>query len=167
MEKTQEYAQIYERLAQEAQELTLNAYQTEAYRRLNWHASTGEREQNWIYGLDEEIGEVMSLLKHHRFGGEPLSKEKVAKEIGDILWYLSALCSHMDLKLGTIAALNLAKLRFRYPEEHYTVERSQQRRALEGEFKDTLEYKALVSALSGVDLHTEEDNVYAGDYFWA
>ena len=31
-------------------------------------------------------------------------------EIGDVLWYVSALCSDMDLSLGDVARLNLDKL---------------------------------------------------------
>ena len=38
------------------------------------------------------------------------------KELGDVLWYIAHACNVMGWTLDEIAALNVAKLRGRYPE---------------------------------------------------
>ena len=37
-------------------------------------------------------------------------KREIAKELGDVLWYLAALCRKFDLKLEDIAQMNIDKL---------------------------------------------------------
>lgn len=66
-------------------------------------------------GLAGEAGEVCDLVKkvqHHR---APLDAAKLQKELGDVLWYLAHACNVMGWSLGDIAALNVEKLRARYP----------------------------------------------------
>lgn len=43
----------------------------------------------------------------------PLRKELIVKEIGDVLWYLSALCNELGITLAYAAWMNLTKLRDR------------------------------------------------------
>lgn len=67
-------------------------------------------------GLAGEAGEVADSIKKgvlHRHG---LDVEKVKKELGDVLWYVAALCTKLDLDLGEVMAANIAKLRIRYPD---------------------------------------------------
>lgn len=48
--------------------------------------------------------------------GEPLSpeqREKLAKELGDVLWYVANLAADLGVGLGHVAATNLAKLQSR------------------------------------------------------
>jgi NTP pyrophosphatase (non-canonical NTP hydrolase) len=69
-------------------------------------------------GLSGEIGEINDALKkflHHKNGKE-LDREKIKYEIGDVLWYLSVLCSTLDLDLEDIMKWNIEKLRARHPE---------------------------------------------------
>ena len=42
-----------------------------------------------------------------------LNKKDAAKELGDILWYVSALASDIGLKLDDVAIDNIAKLKDR------------------------------------------------------
>lgn len=66
-------------------------------------------------GLAGEAGEVCDLIKkvqHHR---APLDEAKLRKELGDVLWYLAHACNVMGWDLGAIAALNVEKLKARYP----------------------------------------------------
>lgn len=37
-------------------------------------------------------------------------KQAIAKELGDVLWYLSVICSYLDLSFQDIAENNIAKL---------------------------------------------------------
>jgi NTP pyrophosphatase (non-canonical NTP hydrolase) len=80
-------------------------------------------------GLAGEAGEFADHVKKHIAQGHDLSLAKLDDEAGDILWYLAlyAEASHADL--STIAEKNLGKLRARYPEGSFTVERSVNRDA--------------------------------------
>lgn len=63
-------------------------------------------------GLVDESGEVAGKVKKYLrrdFSTDKL-KEKLVYELGDVLWYLSEICNHLDLDLDTIATLNLSKL---------------------------------------------------------
>jgi len=63
-------------------------------------------------GLAGEAGEVCNKIKKITRGDVKLAeiKDDLAGEIGDVLWYVSALCSDMNLRLGDVAKLNLDKL---------------------------------------------------------
>ena len=72
---------------------------------------------NWTYpalGLAGETGEICEKLKKAlRDDGGRISPERhalLAKELGDVLWYVSALCSELGLDLQAVAEANLAKL---------------------------------------------------------
>lgn len=67
-------------------------------------------------GLAGEAGEAIEHVKKHVFHGRALDREALAKEIGDVLWYLAALATGADLNLGQCAALNVEKLARRYPD---------------------------------------------------
>ena len=45
----------------------------------------------WGLGLAGESGEVVELIKKHLGHGHELDLEKVSKELGDVLWYISAI----------------------------------------------------------------------------
>jgi NTP pyrophosphatase (non-canonical NTP hydrolase) len=65
-------------------------------------------------GLVGEAGEVADKLKKviRDHGGvltDPV-RDAVAKELGDVLWYLSVLAYELDYDLNTIAQDNLDKL---------------------------------------------------------
>jgi NTP pyrophosphatase (non-canonical NTP hydrolase) len=63
-------------------------------------------------GLNGEAGEVAEKIKKWFRGDCPLveTREQVMKELGDVLWYVSAVAKHLSLDLGDVAAENLAKL---------------------------------------------------------
>jgi len=72
---------------------------------------------NWTYpalGLAGETGEVCEKLKKAlRDHGGKIDEERLSeieKELGDVLWYLSALASELGLELERVAERNLAKL---------------------------------------------------------
>ena len=65
-------------------------------------------------GLAGETGEVCEKIKKlHRDDGSVLTEERrelLKKELGDVLWYLSALAHDLGLSLADIAQHNLDKL---------------------------------------------------------
>ena len=77
-------------------------------------------------GLNGEAGEIADHIKKVLFHGHPLddaTRDKIAKEIGDILWYCALAARGLDLGLGEIAEMNVEKLKRRYP-EGFSSERS-------------------------------------------
>lgn len=67
-------------------------------------------------GITGEAGEVADLLKKYIGHGHPLDRDKLIKELGDVLWYLAAICSHQRIQLSDVARANIAKLEARYPQ---------------------------------------------------
>lgn len=67
-------------------------------------------------GIAGEAGEVADLIKKHVGHGHTLDQQKLVKELGDVLWYISALCTLNGLSLADVARTNVAKLRLRYPD---------------------------------------------------
>lgn len=65
-------------------------------------------------GLAGEAGEVSEHVKKaiRDDGGEITDSRRraLAKEIGDVLWYVSALCDELGLELAEVAEDNIRKL---------------------------------------------------------
>ncbi len=77
-------------------------------------------------GLNGEAGEIADHIKKVMFHGHPLdgaTRDKIAKEIGDILWYCALAARGIGLGLSEVATMNVEKLKKRYP-EGFSSERS-------------------------------------------
>jgi NTP pyrophosphatase (non-canonical NTP hydrolase) len=96
--------------------LTLAEYQERAARTLNRSLSADQRLLDASAGLVEEAGEVLGLVRKHVFMHHGLDTARLATELGDALWCLTAAAGAIGLSLEDIAETNLAKLRRRYPE---------------------------------------------------
>lgn len=129
--------------------MTINEYQKRTYIAIQPHSDVKDEILNWSIGLCEECGEVMNHIKHFCWGSEPINDIEIAKELGDVMWYLSALSTVLNLDLDTIATLNMRKLEHRFGGE-FSTEKSQNRHQQELKFKDTDEYKQLIEKLSVV-----------------
>lgn len=71
---------------------------------------------NAVMGLCGESGEAIDLVKKHLAQGHEFDKEKFAKELGDIAWYLAEAAYAIDMPLEAILEGNIEKLRKRFPE---------------------------------------------------
>ena len=65
-------------------------------------------------GLAGETGEVVEKIKKLlRDGDSPAKRDELAKEMGDVLWYLARLAAELNQPLSAVATTNLEKLRSR------------------------------------------------------
>ena len=100
----------------ESVHMTINEYQTLAMTTLNPKRSQREILVNRVMGLCGESGEDVDIVKKHLFQDHQLDKEKLAKELGDIAWYLAEAATALDIPLESIFQGNIDKLKKRYPE---------------------------------------------------
>lgn len=87
-------------------------------------------EKNSVMGLCGESGEAIDIVKKWMVQGHELDKEHLAKELGDIAWYLTEAATALEIPLEDILQSNIDKLKQRYP-EGFETKRSQVR--LEGD----------------------------------
>ena len=93
--------------------MTINEYQSLALRTLNPALSEKDVLINGVMGLCGESGEAIDLVKKHLAQGHPLDREALAKELGDVAWYLAETAYALDVDLETVLAGNIEKLRRR------------------------------------------------------
>lgn len=107
--------------------MDLNTYQAQALRTLGilpQEAPDGWTRSDYqmnlaALGLSGEAGEFTDLAKKVLFHAKPLdgeTRDRLLKEIGDLLWYAAVAADSLSSNLDEIAEANLAKLRLRYPD---------------------------------------------------
>lgn len=103
---------------------------------------------DWALGLGGEAGEVLDLLKHAIFHKDTqLNKMELAKELGDVLWYVSAIATTTGIDMEDVAALNRAKLTHRYHNGGYNVNMSANRHERETQLIETPWYRCLYARI--------------------
>lgn len=65
-------------------------------------------------GMSGETGEIMEHIKKHVYHSEPLDKSKFVSELGDNMWYFTALIRLLGIKFTDILKANHIKLTTRY-----------------------------------------------------
>ena len=97
--------------------MTINEYQAAALRTAQTDKLTAnELLLNAALGLCGESGEVADLIKKHRFQGHDIDIEHIAKELGDVAWYLAVGAHAIGFDLESILRMNKEKLEARYPD---------------------------------------------------
>lgn len=97
--------------------MTINEYQTAALRTAQTDKlTTSELLLNSALGLCGESGEVADIVKKHRFQGHDLDFDHIAKELGDVAWYLAVGAYAIGFDLESIFRMNKEKLEARYPD---------------------------------------------------
>lgn len=112
--------------------MTPNEYQEEAMKTCSIRKDAVERHMkislpmltNAMLGLCGEAGECADLVKKHLYQGHDLDRAHMAKELGDVAWYLAEAAEAIGYDLEDIFRINIRKLRARYPEGHFDAERS-------------------------------------------
>lgn len=104
--------------------MTPNEYQLKALRTANTDSlSKNDLLMNGVLGLCGESGECADMVKKSVFQGHRLDREHLAKELGDVAWYLAVSAHAIDYDLERVLQMNIDKLRQRYP-DGFDAERS-------------------------------------------
>lgn len=125
--------------------MDLREYQKKAVKTFKPHRELTPHEAeilDWSLGLPGEVGEVAELVKHSIFHNEPMDLMKLAKEIGDVMWYIAALCKSYNIPLELVGRLNIAKLTHRH-NGTFCFDKSAERHSRERKFEATAEYQEL------------------------
>ena len=96
--------------------MTFEEYQLEMKRTASQFEINNENLCLGAMGIAGEAGEVADYIKKVVFHSHELSKEKLAEELGDVMWYITYLSQVIGYNLSDIAEINMNKLRKRYPE---------------------------------------------------
>ena len=92
-----------------------NKYQELAMRTSTQEAWAEEHLVNGCLGLSGETGEVCDIVKKYLFQGHKLERERIADELGDVLWYVALTAKGIGYSLNDIMEHNIEKLKKRYP----------------------------------------------------
>lgn len=69
---------------------------------------------HWALGLSGESGEIAEKLKKiiRDHGADPskINRDDIKKELGDVLWYITALAHELGIDLDDVAQANVLKL---------------------------------------------------------
>lgn len=96
--------------------MTINEYQKLAMTTLNPSLDQKDILINSVMGLCGESGEAIDIVKKWLAQGHDLDRQRLAKELGDVAWYLAEAATALELPLEDIFQSNIDKLNARYPE---------------------------------------------------
>ncbi|WP_447579913.1 nucleoside triphosphate pyrophosphohydrolase family protein [Acinetobacter baumannii] len=103
--------------------MKLNEYQELAKRTHNEELSQPQAFCNYALGITGEAGEVADHIKKGVFHGHEMNRHELAKELGDVMWYVANLAHLAGFTLEQVATMNVTKLMKRYP-DGFDAERS-------------------------------------------
>lgn len=103
--------------------MSANEYQKLAARTINFNLDKDHLLIEGVMGLCGEAGEAIEIVKKHVAQGHDLDREHLAKELGDVAWYLAEAATAIGFDLEDILKMNLEKISKRYP-EGFSSERS-------------------------------------------
>lgn len=95
--------------------IALKSFEFDAYQRWALTKAGDHPIIYWPVGLSGEAGELLDNVKKVEFHGHPLDREKIRKELGDVLFYTALTAIKFGFSLSDIAAGNVEKLNARYP----------------------------------------------------
>lgn len=91
--------------------MNVNEYQKLAMTTLNPKLDNKDVLINGVMGLCGESGEAIDIVKKYLAQGHELDTEHLAKELGDIAWYLAETATAIGYDLDDIFKMNIEKLK--------------------------------------------------------
>ncbi|HXE09807.1 MAG TPA: nucleoside triphosphate pyrophosphohydrolase family protein [Verrucomicrobiae bacterium] len=97
--------------------MTLDEYQKQALRTVISSDDEFKDLLHWVLGINGEAGEVAEkikkIIRDKKGEVSDTDKAELAKEIGDVLWYLAVFAHHLGVSFDDVAQQNLNKLQSR------------------------------------------------------
>ena len=103
-----------------------NDYQRLASRTIPTGKTHAELTKHALFGMCGEIGEIHSIYQK-QIQGHDIDDAHLAKEVGDLMWFIAEFCTVNRWKLSDILEKNIEKLISRYP-DGFSSEKSLHRR---------------------------------------
>ena len=94
--------------------MTANDYEKAVMKTANTKLTKYEALQNAVMGMCGESGETADLLKKFLWHGHDLPLDKMEKELGDVLYYVTWAANSLGLSLEQVMRTNNKKLEKRY-----------------------------------------------------
>lgn len=63
--------------------------------------------KNGALGLVGEVGELADPVKKARYHGHDMDRDKMVRELGDVLWYVSYMCSALSVPLQSLHPVSI------------------------------------------------------------
>ncbi len=94
--------------------MTFDEYQASALKTVISSGDDFHDLLHWVLGINGESGEVAEKVKKIIRDKDGVvskaDKQELAKELGDVLWYLAVFASHLGISFEKVARVNLKKL---------------------------------------------------------
>ena len=107
----------------------------------NKDLSLEEEINNYLLGLNGEVGELTDIIKKIKYHGKELEPVEIMLELGDILYYLTAICNIFGWDIYDIMLNNNAKLMNRY-KNGYSIDQSLNR--IEEQVSETIDGDGII-----------------------
>jgi NTP pyrophosphatase (non-canonical NTP hydrolase) len=102
--------------------MRFDEYQALAIRTKNQDLNPTLRRAVSALGLVGEAGELADYIKKEVGHNHTSDLDHIAKELGDVLWYIASVCDEYGLSMQDVASRNIEKLRKRYPDGFSSVD---------------------------------------------
>lgn len=106
-----------------SEEEIMAAYPTLVNFTRNTNLSLEDEFNNYLLGLNGEVGELTDIVKKILYHGKEFDATEIMLELGDILYYFTAICNILGWDIYEIMLNNNAKLMARY-KNGYSIEQS-------------------------------------------
>ena len=102
--------------------MNLKEFKKSVQRTMNQGLNNNEAMTNYSMGLAGEAGEVLDQVKKIIFHGHEHNEQDMILELGDVAYYLMALCVTLDIPMEAVLAINADKLKKRFPDGFNTAD---------------------------------------------
>ena len=95
--------------------MELNDYQKDALRTAAMFTGSSMKLLCFALSFNGEAGEIANLIGEYVFRYKALNKDQLKLDLGDALWYITAIADSCGFSLEDIASANVEKLKAKYP----------------------------------------------------
>jgi NTP pyrophosphatase (non-canonical NTP hydrolase) len=106
---------LVNKLEGQQKQMKMNQYQDLTARTAPHFDDVVEEITAWTMGIAGEAGEVADIVKKAVWHKHPWNHQKLAYELGDLLFYIARLSNVIGYSLDEVAVMNQQKLYSRYP----------------------------------------------------